>query len=99
MAETPRQNNRSEVACVLCGFWNLYYHRHIEGGAATGTPLAGGYPRLPPPQIDIGRYRVRANRAVNLTHHLILAECFHNDASPERTPFPLQRLCQNRKVL
>ena len=47
-----------------CRFGNLYHRGNVQRRTATRTFLAGGHARILAAQVDFGRHRVRANRAM-----------------------------------
>jgi hypothetical protein len=77
IAETLRKDNPPSVGCVLSSLRNLYYHRYIQGRPASRAPLPGGYPWIFPLKIDICRYRVSANRAMNLAQSVAFRKDLH----------------------
>lgn len=79
MADVPPGNKLSIIAPVLRGFRDLDNGGDVQRRVAARALLAARYARIFPPQVDLGRNGMGANRAVRQSlSGLIFGELFHS---------------------
>jgi hypothetical protein len=96
--QKPRPGNNPDRKTTPASgrFRDLDYYADIQRSAAPRTALPHHDTRILPPEVKLGWYRVRADRAVDLPLQLALNECFHHPASLHPTPIHLHGLYQFR---
>jgi hypothetical protein len=93
MADVGPGNNR------LGSLRNLDDGSHIQTRVAAGAFLSGAHAGILAPQVDFGRNRMGADRAVGQSLGVVFNECFHDLSltSSDRTQKAEQGLYQIRK--